>query len=130
MKTVINSIGRISHYLVIPLFSILLVYGCSKSSSIYGNPNPNPNPGPTKGSNAVVIQNMAFNPASLTVSANTTVTWTNKDAIAHTVTSDTGLFDSGSLGSGGTFSYTFTQTGTYSYHCAIHTYMTAKIIVQ
>ncbi len=125
-----KSLGGISRYMVLPIFSILLVYGCSKSSSIYGNPNPNPNPGPTKGSNAVYIQNLAFNPASLTVSVNTTVTWTNKDAIAHTVTSDTGLFDSGSLGSGGTFSHTFAQAGTYTYHCAIHTYMTAKIIVQ
>ena len=78
----------------------------------------------------VIIQNFAFNPSSLTVPVNTSVTWTNMDASAHTVTSDTGLFNSGDLVNHGSFTYKFTIAGTYAYHCSIHTYMTATITVQ
>lgn len=81
------------------------------------------------GTNEVWIQGMAFNPASITVAAGTTITWTNKDAVIHTVTSDTNLFDSGSIGTNGTYSRTFATAGTYSYHCTIHPTMTATVIV-
>jgi plastocyanin len=74
---------------------------------------------------------MAFSPVSLTVAVGTAVTWTNNDSVAHTVTSDTKVFDSGSITAAvGTYSYTFTVAGTYNYHCTIHPMMTAKIIVQ
>ena len=81
-------------------------------------------------SNEVSIQGMAFNPQTLTVSVNTTVKWTNNDAISHTVTSDTNLFNSGTLSPGGTFSFQFTSAGTFKYHCSIHPDMTATITVQ
>lgn len=79
--------------------------------------------------NAVYIQNMAFNPATITVPAGTTITWTNKDGMAHTVTSDTAIFDSGSIASNGTYSRTFPTAGTFPYHCSIHPSMTATVIV-
>lgn len=79
--------------------------------------------------NEVFIQGMAFNPATITVAANTTITWTNKDAVAHTVTSDTGLFDSGTILTNGTYSYTFSTAGTYPYHCTSHSSMTATVKV-
>jgi plastocyanin len=69
---------------------------------------------------AVAISGFAFNPATLTVKVGTTVTWTNQDPVVHTVTSDTGLFDSGDMAQGATFSYTFTTAGTYIYHCIPH----------
>ena len=72
---------------------------------------------------------MAFVPGTITVNVNTTVKWTNKDAIAHTVTSDAGLFDSGNIASNGTYSYKFTSKGTYSYHCAIHPSMMGTVKV-
>ena len=84
---------------------------------------------------AVSIENGAFVPAIITVAAGTTITWTNNDSMAHTVTSDGGLFDSGSISaaglytSGGTFSNTFATAGTYMYHCTTHPLMTAKVIV-
>lgn len=80
--------------------------------------------------NEVSIQGMAFNPLTLTVTKNTTVKWTNNDALSHTVTSDTGAFNSGTLSPTGTFSFQFTSTGTFSYHCSFHPDMTATIIVQ
>jgi plastocyanin len=77
----------------------------------------------------------AFSPASLTIKAGTTVVWKNTTAAPHTVTSDDGkTFDSGSANpiaaQSGTFSFTFNTAGTFAYHCAIHPFMTATIIVQ
>jgi plastocyanin len=77
----------------------------------------------------VTIKGFAFTPGTLTIKVGTTVKWTNQDSVAHTVTSDTGLFDSGDLAAGDTFSYTFTQAGTFAYHCTMHPSMTATIVV-
>jgi plastocyanin len=87
---------------------------------------------------AVTIQDFTFSPAVLTIKAGTSVRWTNNGPSAHTTTSDTGVWDSGVLsapgsaggmsggmsGGGGsagnTFDFTFTQPGTYQYHCTLH----------
>jgi len=73
-----------------------------------------------------------FSPATFTVRVGDSVTWFNADVMEHTVTSDAGTpvaFDSPLLNSGDTFSFTFTQAGTYAYHCAPHPTMTGTIIV-
>lgn len=80
--------------------------------------------------NEITIQAFAFVPQTLTVSVNSTVKWKNLDGITHTVTSDNLLWDSGNVANGGTFKFTFTATGTFSYHCKIHPSMTGTIIVQ
>ncbi len=80
--------------------------------------------------NEVFIQGFAFSPQTLTVPVNTTVKWTNKDGTTHTVTSNSGAFDSGSLTDGSSYSFQFNTAGTYPYHCSIHPSMTASIIVQ
>ncbi len=77
----------------------------------------------------------AFSPATLTIKAGTTVIWKNTTSVAHTVTSDDGKsFDSGTsnpiAAQSGTFSFTFTSPGTFAYHCEIHPFMKATIIVQ
>ncbi len=79
--------------------------------------------------NEVYIENMAFSPATITVPLNTTVTWTNMDGTAHTVTSTMGVFDSGSIADNGTFSYTFTTAGSYNYECTFHPSMTGTVVV-
>jgi len=79
---------------------------------------------------AVTIQNFAFSPASLTIKKGETVTWTNKDSTAHTVTSDNNVFSSNPLNNGQTFSFTFNNAGTFPYHCNIHPMMKATITVQ
>ena len=78
----------------------------------------------------VKIDNFSFGPATLTVPAGTTVTWTNRDDIPHTVVSTDGVFKSKVLDTDDKFSYTFSKTGTYPYFCSIHPKMTGKIIVQ
>ena len=82
---------------------------------------------------AVTMRLIAFRPARLDVETGTTVTWTQEDAGAHTVTSGTveqgaaavterpdGRFDSGELTTGQTFRFTFADPGTYAYFCSIH----------
>ncbi len=78
---------------------------------------------------AVTIQNFAFSPSTITVSVGTTVVWTNQDPIGHTVTSDSGAFDSGTLGQEQSFQFTFNTAGTFAFHCSIHPMMTGKVIV-
>jgi plastocyanin len=53
----------------------------------------------------------------------------NEDGTAHTVTSDTSLFDSGYIAAGGSWTYTFTSTGTYRYHCTYHSWMAGIVVV-
>jgi plastocyanin len=79
---------------------------------------------------AVTIDDFAFSPATLTITAGDTVTWTNQDTTTHTATSNTGVFDSGDLDPGDAFSFTFTTPGTYEYHCTPHPTMTGQIVVQ
>jgi plastocyanin len=79
--------------------------------------------------NAVTILNFAFGPQSVTVKPGTTVHWTNHDAEAHTVTSNTGAFGSPVLQPGASYSFTFTKPGTYHYHCTIHPFMTGMVTV-
>jgi plastocyanin len=112
----------------IAFFVILLAVsgGCQKVSDT-NNPGGNPGGTPGPGASEVFIQGLAFNPSSITVAANTTVTWTNKDGVSHTVTSNTGLFDSGLISTNGTFSFKFTAAGTYPYHCTPHPSMTATV---
>jgi plastocyanin len=72
------------------------------------------------GTASVGMQNFSFVPQTITVAPGTTVTWTNTDQIAHTVTWDDRSVDSGLLSPGDTFSYTFDQPGTYGYFCIPH----------
>jgi plastocyanin len=80
----------------------------------------------------VKIDNFSFGPATLTVAVGTTVTWTNRDDIPHTVVSadDPKVFKSKVLDTDEKFSYTFAKAGTYSYYCSIHPKMTGKVVAQ
>ena len=73
---------------------------------------------------------MSFSASAITVTKGTTVTWTNNDNMTHTVTADDNSFDSGNIGNGGTFSFTFKNTGSFAYHCNIHPSMTGSVTVK
>ena len=113
--------------ILILLASILLtiggINGCKKKDNT-------PTTSSSPGTNEVWMQNTAFTPGSITVSVNSTIKWTNNDGVAHTVTSTSGLFDSGNISSGSTYSHQFTATGTYPYKCTIHSSMMGTVIVQ
>jgi plastocyanin len=99
-----------------------VVAGCGSSAPSTAGGAPAPG-------NAVTISVSAFRPDAITVSAGTTITWTNEDPVAHTVTADDGSWDSGSLARGATFSHTFEAAGTYAYHCTIHPGMKGTVVV-
>ena len=78
----------------------------------------------------IKIDNFAFAPATLTVTAGTTVTWKNEDDSPHRVGDNNGTFKSAALDTDETFSYTFASPGEYPYICTIHPYMVGKIIAR
>ena len=78
----------------------------------------------------VKIDNFAFAPATLTITAGTTVTWKNEDDSPHRIGDKNGTFKSAALDTDDTFSHTFAAPGEYPYICTIHPYMAGKIIVK
>jgi plastocyanin len=79
---------------------------------------------------AVKIDNFSFGPQSISISAGSKVTWTNRDDIPHTVVSTEGVFKSRVLDTDESFTFTFEKPGTYPYFCSIHPKMTGKVVVQ
>ena len=77
----------------------------------------------------VLIQGFAFVPDTITINQGDSIVWINNDAVPHTSTSDTGLWDSGTLNNGDSFVLAFDSSGTFPYHCAIHLSMTATVEV-
>jgi plastocyanin len=87
-------------------------------------------PDPTASrASGVTVANMAFGPASVSTTLGGAVTWTFKDATAHTTTSDQGFWDSGTRLGGATYTRTFTSAGTFAYHCKIHPMMHGTVKV-
>ena len=79
---------------------------------------------------AVEMRQMAFAPQRIEVAAGTTVEWTNRDQVEHSVTADDGSWDSGPIAPGGTWRHTFDTPGTYAVHCTPHPFMKAEIDVR
>lgn len=75
------------------------------------------------------MTNLAFSPGTVTVTAGSTVVWTNRDQFPHDVTSNGGTFASDTLQAGGSFSATFGTPGSYGYTCTIHPFMTGSVVV-
>jgi plastocyanin len=131
MKKLIGSKMRLLTGTAFLMAILSILYSCSKSTA-YNTPSPGPGTKGGPGTNEVWISGMAFNPTTITVKAGTTIKWTNKEGVSHTVTSDpesSEVFDSGSLGDGGIFTWTFSTAGTFSYHCSFHSNMKAKVVV-
>jgi plastocyanin len=78
----------------------------------------------------ISAKDFMFSPATVTVKAGSTVTWTNLDDEPHTVFSDAGLFRSSALDTKDSFSYKFDKAGTYHYLCTIHPRMVGTIVVE
>jgi plastocyanin len=106
--------------------------GGSSSSSATSTPSDSGSSsgGSSGGAVAVAMQNIAFSPTSVTVKVGQKITWTNKDTVAHNVTSRSGeSVSSPTFGQGGTFSFTPTKAGTIDYTCTVHPGMNGKIVV-
>ena len=114
--------------------AILLLSACGGGAAA-PSPTAAP-PSPTAAAPAeVTVQGFKFAPQAVEVRAGTKVTWTNKDTAAHTTSSGTpgskdGKWEGQLTASGGTFSFTFAQAGTFTYFCAIHSSMTGTVVVK
>jgi plastocyanin len=120
-------------YVLVMLVATGLVgLGCTKdSASSYGS-SPTSPASAAPPPNTVFMSGMAFSPVTLTIAKGTTVTWKNTDGIAHTVTSDSAVWDTGNMASGASTTTTFNTTGAFPYHCTYHASMGMKgtVIVQ
>jgi plastocyanin len=119
---------------------VVLVF--ASIAAAQSSPDQNSNPGqgqspsssgqadPAQNTNLTVsIHDHAFDPAQLSVAPKTTVTWVNNDTVAHTATADDGLFDSGVLKPGESYSVWFDGAGQVAYHCTIHPDMKGSLVV-
>jgi plastocyanin len=117
---------------VLVLASVATALACGGSSPTENN---NPPPPPPPGTHDVTVKDFSFSPSSITIKVGETVRWTNNGPSVHRVVADGGLWDSQGLLPPGTttdpygnssstpgasFSFTFTQAGTYTYHCMNH----------
>jgi plastocyanin len=87
----------------------------------------------TRPPNVVIIRGFAFEPTELRVAPGTEVMWANCEPAgteAHTSTSDGAGWDSGLLAPLNGYTRTFSQTGSFPYHCEPHPFMQATIVVQ
>ncbi|HEY4218706.1 MAG TPA: plastocyanin/azurin family copper-binding protein [Gemmatimonadaceae bacterium] len=88
-------------------------------------------PSSAAGATVVFIQSVAFAPSTIHVKAGSSVVWVNCEptAISHTSTSDAAGWNSGILTKGQAFVHTFGTAGTFPYHCDVHPFMKATVIV-
>ncbi len=120
---------RIIHMALVLLTGALLLSSCGGSKSSNNSTNPTSTGSTPVMAATATIQNFAFSPSVIHVLPGGTVTWTNKDATAHTVTDNAGSFDSGNIAVDGTYKKTFATAGTYTYHCTIHSMMPSATVV-
>ena len=118
------------YFFIIAIAALTTSCGSSYSSSPSG-PTPTTNSGSTITLNAGVssLTSAAFGTNPLTVATGTTITWTNRDTIAHTTTANAGTWNA-NLAPGGSFSFTFSTPGTFPYRCTVHPNMVGTITVQ
>ena len=84
----------------------------------YGTPPATCTP---SGNTICMTSSLTFSPAALTVTAGSTVTWSNTTGVTHTVTFDTqGAPASSAQIASGTFAAVFPTAGTFAYHCSVH----------
>jgi len=90
---------------------------------------PTPTSQALSGEAEIEIEDFAFNAASVTIKVGTTVKWSNKDDVLHDIKGDDGSWGSAPLNKGDDFFFTFSQAGTYTYHCSFHPSMKGTIVV-
>jgi plastocyanin len=103
-----------------------VAYGTTLATSITGTSQSSIAIAPGAG---YITSHNFYLPATFHVKVGQSVTWKNLDSIPHTVTSSTGLFQSGIINKDGVYSYTFAQPGTYYYTCDYHVWMVGSIVV-
>jgi plastocyanin len=130
-------IARFRKHAVAVVAASMVLAGCSASRPAASGSTSMPSmpsmsitaPAAPASGDQVSIDGFAFAPATLTVKAGTTVTWTNRDEEPHTVAARDGSFHSPGMGTGATFTHTFSTAGTFDYVCSIHPMMHGSVVV-
>ena len=100
-----------------------------------GYPQAMPPPGggmpPSSGGQTVnaSIQDFSFSPNPINIRVGQMVVWRNNGPSPHTATSDSGVWNSGTLNPGAMFAFTFNSPGTFTYHCDFHPAMRGTVVV-
>jgi plastocyanin len=81
------------------------------------------------GGGSEVIKGLAFTTAEVHVGVGGTVVFDNQDTTTHTATADDGSFDTGNIAAGSQKMVTFARAGTFAFHCSIHPFMKATVVV-
>jgi len=131
---------RLLLLLALLALSALALGACGKSSSGGSSSQGGAAPqagassggGPAVAAAKVTIANYKFMPASITVKAGGTVTWTNTDSDRHTASSDAEprVFDTNTLNKGQSKAVSFKKPGTYRYLCVYHAFMQGTVVVK
>ena len=125
---------RPSGRLVLLAFVSLLLAGCGQhsasSTSTSASSSRSATAGVTRTAARVSISGYAFHSATITVKLGTKLTFTNHDQTAHTATSTTAAFDTGTVKPGASATITFTRPGTYTYFCQFHAFMHGTVVVK
>ena len=126
MRSVMRSVMRtnVIRATVLAAVATGIVGVASASRSGMASPQQKPEPA------VVTVDNFTFGPGTLTVPVGTTVTWTNRDDIPHTVVSTERAFKSKVLDTNEKFAFTFGKAGSYRYFCSIHPRMTGTVVVR
>ncbi len=77
----------------------------------------------------ITIENLQFEPQTLTVKRGDRVVWANKDLVPHTATAAKG-FDSHSIAANTSWTYIAQTSGRYDYLCTLHPAMKATLVVE
>ena len=136
----VKKIGILIASVVIIAGAIVATYSLSGNMNMRvegsGNSIQQPTTATSIPSNSTVVRIVAnagsnsYSPNPVEVKVGETVAWINDDSGRHTVTSkDDGVFDSGIMGKGQSFSYTFDKAGEYPYYCTLHPNMVGTVMV-
>lgn len=94
-----------------------------------GHNEPTPSAAAEGEMTTIDIVDFRFTNDRVEVPVGTTIEWTNRGQVVHTVTSDDGVFNSGNVQPGETWRYTFDEAGEFPYHCIPHPFMTGTVVV-
>lgn len=113
---------KIIYLSLIVVAGTLLTFSCSSNKAKV-------TPTPSSPAATVAIQGFAFVPDTVRITKGSSVEWTNKDSAPHTATELSTVFDSGTLSTNQKFNFTFSNTGTFKYHCLIHSMMKTAVVI-
>jgi plastocyanin len=132
----VKKIGIVIASVVIIAGAIVATYVLSENMNMgvegSGNAQEPATPIPDNSTVVKIVANAgtnSFSPNPVEVKVGETVTWINDDSGRHTVTSKDGVFDSGMMGKGQSFSFTFDKAGEYPYFCSPHPNMVGTVVV-